>query len=171
MPVPAPHYDGTVDIERRRSLAAATAALLPEVEAAVVDSWSDLLPTSAQWPNEAVRQARRAIRAALDALAIVIAQGDLDDDTWQTVRAEVTDHGHMHEDVVLELLRTVRVAGVEHLADRLAQTVGLPSDERWSVQTQADWLFEQLAGTSEEIDPHQLAALLGELHRDGPDSA
>jgi hypothetical protein len=158
-----------VDIERRRSLAAAASALLPDIERAVVDSWPDMLPASAAWTEEIAAHARSAVRAALRGLIGVMAQGDLDDETWGHVQDEVSANGQITHDELEELLRTVRVVGVELLSDGLRRTVGLTTDERWALQAQAGWLFEQLSGGGEEIDAHRITDLLARLQHDGPD--
>jgi hypothetical protein len=159
-----------MNIHRRRTLASAAQALLPELEAAVVASWPELLPTATSWTPAQGERARTATRAALAGLADVLAQGDLDDLSWQRLRGEVAGHGRATPDEVGELLRAVRVVGVQLLADRLRETVGLSVEERWTLQAHAGWLLDQLADARTELDPGDSDDLLAELHRDGPDA-
>ena len=159
-----------MDIERRRTLATTATALLPGVEQAVVDSWPDLLPAAAGWAPDAVARARAAVRAALDGIVAIIAQSDLDDRSWMQVRAVVSGHGHATLDEVRDLLRTVRVVGVDLLATRLDELVGLSEDERWELQTQAGWFADQLIGDFDDLEgAAEDAHLLHLLAEGGPD--
>ncbi len=158
-----------MDIERRRTLATTATALLPDVEQAVVDSWPDLLPAAAGWAPDAVGRARAAVRAALQAIVALIAQSDLDERSWRRVRAVVSGHGHATLDEVRDLLRTVRVVGVDLLATRLNEVVGLSEDERWELQTQAGWFADQLIGDFEDLEGAGDDHLLRDLAEGGPD--
>ncbi|MDQ3973103.1 MAG: hypothetical protein M3276_01965, partial [Actinomycetota bacterium] len=68
-----------------------------------------------------------------------------------------------------QLVRSVRVVGVETLAGSLAATIGLSHDERWQLQREASGFCEALLGIHEELDPAAYDALLAELQRSGPD--
>ncbi len=152
-------------------MAAVGAALLDELEEAIASSWVDLLPAAAGWGPAATTRARAASAAALRGLLTVFEQGDLDDRSWAEVRDEVYAGGRATPDEAAELLRTVRIVGVEVLADRLSYYLGLTHDERWQLQREASAFCAQLLGTRDELDATAVDTLLAELERSGPDLA
>ncbi len=160
-----------MDAQRRRQVATAGAAIRTEIEAAVTDSWADLLPAAESWTEASTARARAASTATLQGLLLAFEQGDLDDRRWSDLRATAFGHGHANADEVADLLRTVRIVGVELLADRLEALVGLTHDERWQLQREAAAFCEQLVGVGEDLDPAALDMMLAELERSGPDLA
>lgn len=158
-----------MDARRRQTLATATVALLPELERAVIETWPELLPQASGWTVAERGRAREAVRASLQGIAGVIAQGDLDDRTWQRIQATVLAEGRATPEEAEALLRTVRVPGVELLLQRLDEMMHLTGDERWTLQIQAGWLCDQLTREREDFDPLALQRLLADLERDGPD--
>lgn len=160
-----------MDAQRRQVLASTALSLLPELERVIIDSWRDLLPAAAAWTVAERGQAREAIRAVLRGVAGVIAQGDLDDRTWDDIRALVLAGGRAAPEEAEPLVRTVRVPGVEALLHRLDEEVGLSGDERWTLQVQIGWFCDQLTRDREDFDPQAMQELLGDLEHDGPDLA
>jgi hypothetical protein len=160
-----------MDASRRSLLARVGTALLDELEEAVAESWHDLLPAAASWGPAATQRAKRATAAALRGLLHAIEQGDLDDQAWDALRREVMGSGYATPDEVAELLRSVRIVGVELLSDRLGYYIGLSHDERWQLQREASAFCDRLLRTREELHPQALDELLAELERTGPDLA
>lgn len=160
-----------MDAHRRQLLATTAMALLPELERAIIESWQDLLPVAAAWTVAERGRAREAIRAVLEGVAGIIAQGDLDDRSWEHIRSLLLAHGRTPPEEAEALVRSVRVPGVEVLLHRLDDAVGLSGDERWTLQVQVGWFCDQLTREREEFDPKALVRLLADLERDGPDLA
>lgn len=160
-----------MDADRRTEIAQAADAMLPELQEAVMDSWRDLVPASTGWTSASRARAERAARAALSGLVEMLAQGDLEDRAWERTRALLFAEGHATSDEVEDLLRSVRVVGIELLAERLAHERGLTNDERWQVQQEASAFCEQLLGTREELDENTFDEMLTALERSGPDLA
>jgi hypothetical protein len=160
-----------MDAQRRQLLATTAMALLPELERAIVESWQDLLPAASAWTVAERGRARAAIRAVLEGISGVIAQGDLDDRSWERVRLLVLAHGKVEPEEAEALVRTVRVPGVELLLHRLDDEVGLNGDERWTLQVQVGWFCDQLTREREDLKPDAMLQLLADLERDGPDMA
>lgn len=160
-----------MDAQRRQILASTALSLLPGLERAIIESWRDLLPAASAWTVAERGEAREAIRAILRGVAGVIAQGDLDDRSWEDVRAMVLAQGRATPEEGEALVRTVRVPGVEALLHRLDEEVGLTGDERWTLQVQIGWFCDQLTRDREDFDPQAMQELLGDLERDGPDLA
>ncbi|CAN5601776.1 hypothetical protein BH23ACT7_BH23ACT7_04390 [soil metagenome] len=158
-----------MDTQRRAVIASGGAELLEELHADVVASWVDLLPASATWEADALARAHRASRAALAALLVVFEQGDLDDRSWDRVRTEVLAYGHASPEEAEELLRTVRIAGVERLVDLLDEGLRITQQERWELQREASAFVQELLGRREEIDAAAFDAMLADLERSGPD--
>lgn len=158
-----------MDAQRRSQIAERGRKLLPELHRAVVDSWPDLLPAAADWSPQSARRARRAALAALEGILLAIEQGDVSDRTWKRLRDEVFAHEKGGRDDAEQLMRSVRVVGVETLARSLAATIGLSHDERWQLQREASGFCEALLGIHDELDPAAYDALLAELQRSGPD--
>lgn len=158
-----------MNAQRRGQIAQLGRDMLPELHQAVIDSWPDLLPAAADWSAEGVRRARRAARAALEGILVTIEQGGVEDRAWKRLRDDVLGHGHMTRDEVDELLRSVRIVGMDALADRLSATIGLSHDERWKLQREASGFCEDLLGTRDELDPGAYQEMLAELLRSGPD--
>jgi hypothetical protein len=158
-----------VDAARRTQVAAVGAALLGEMEAAVEDSWSDMLPAAQSWRPDERSRARTASRAALRALLTAFQQGDLDDQTWADLRDVVFAHGRISHEEASDLLRSVRIVGVEVLADRLTHYIGMAHEERWQLQREASAFCLTLLGNREELDPSTFDQLLHDLERSGPD--
>lgn len=155
--------------ERRRQLAEAISALLPAAHKAVTESWPDLMPVSLTWGQTSMRRARASARAVLDAIVPLVVQGDLDDRAWSRMCALVHADGRATPEEVAELLRSVRVVGVEFLADRLEDDAGLTHGERWDLQREISAFCDDLLG--EEAPPERDAAIetLAELQRSGSD--
>lgn len=158
-----------MNAERRTQIAAVGAALLGEMEEAVVDSWSDMLPAAAHWRADELARAKAACAAALRALLVAFQQGDLDDQSWADLRDVVFGHGHISHEEAADLLRSVRIVGVEVLADRLSTFIGMAHDERWQLQREASSFCQTLLGNREELDPSTFDQLLSDLQRSGPD--
>ncbi len=147
------------------------AALIGEMQEAVVDSWRDMLPASAFWRPDELERATTASEAALRGLLKAFQQGDLDDRTWTELRNVVFAGGRITPDVAAELLRSVRIVGVEVLADHLIHDIGMAHEERWQLQREASAFCMTLLGTREELDPARFDQLLADLQRSGPDMA
>jgi hypothetical protein len=158
-----------MDFDRRLALASLAEDCLPDVHQSVVESWADLMPIALRWTTAERRRAHAAARAALEGLATVFAQGDLDETDWRRTRETVYGRGHASPDEVDELLRTVRIIGVELLLDRLHAELSLSPEERWGLQTQARDYCEALHRPGEDLDASTVDALLAELESDGPD--
>lgn len=156
---------------RRQALAAAARKAVPRAQRATTASWADLMPASADWGVASTRRARTASRVALEALAMVLEQGDLDDRTWERTRHTVHAEGRATTEQAAELLRTVRVVGVEVLADALEKEAGLTPSERWQLQQEASAFFDRLLDESPELDPESYSEMLTTLERSGPDLA
>ena len=160
-----------MDAPRRTQVAAVGAALLEEMEEAVVDSWRDMLPVAATWRPDELARARAASGAALRGLLVAFQQGDLDDQSWTELRDAVFAHGRITHEEAADLLRSVRIVGVEVLADRLSYYIGMAHEERWQLQREASAFCLTLLGNREELDPATFDQLLLELQRSGPDLA
>jgi hypothetical protein len=160
-----------MDHDRRLQLARLAEAHLPDIHQSVVQSWRELMPIAATWELEQRRRAHAAAEAVLEAFAVVIAQGDLDEASWRHTREVLYGRGHATPDEVAELLRTVRIVGVEGLLQRLDEEADLDQEERWTLQLQAHDLSEQLHRTRDQVDPSTVQALLKQLEADGPDLA
>ncbi len=141
------------------------------MQEAVVDSWRDMLPASASWRPDELERATVASEAALRGLLKAFQQGDLDDRTWTELRNVVFAGGRITPDVAAELLRSVRIVGVEVLADHLIHDIGMAHEERWQLQREASAFCMTLLGSREELDPSRFDQLLADLQRSGPDMA
>lgn len=164
-----PVASGFVERERRTELATAARRALPQVHAAVIESWADLLPAAAGWSETSAARAREAASVALSGIAAVIEQGDLDDRGWARTQLAIHGHGHATSDEAAELLRTVRVVGVEVLGDVLAEQAGLTAGERWQLQQDASTFCDRLLGLRERPSAEALQEVLAELAASGPD--
>jgi hypothetical protein len=158
-----------VNADRRAELAEAIRSLLPAAHRAVTDSWPDLLPVSATWSGAAAKRARASVKAALEGIVALIVQGDLDDQAWERTRHLVHGSGHAGREEVAELLRSVRVVGVEVLADGLEEHAGLTHAERWDLQREVSAYCDNLLGEDEELEQGAYSETLAELERSGPD--
>jgi hypothetical protein len=158
-----------MDHDRRLELARLAEAHLPDLHQAVVESWCDLMPAAATWQVNQRRRAHAAARAVLAGLAVVIAQGDLEETEWRRTRETLYGRGHATPDEVDELLRSVRIVGVEGLLEILTEEAGLLPDERWTLQLQAHTFSEQLHRNRDEVDPANVQALLAHLESEGAD--
>lgn len=158
-----------MDHDRRMALAALAEAALPALHRAVIDSWSDLMPVAARWSDASHQRAKAAAEATLRGLVTVIAQGDLDEEEWRQTRQVVFGKGFATEDEVGELLRTVRIVGVELLMAHLDEAVGLSNEERWALQQEAHTYSEELHRTREQVDPSTVQSVLEELAASGAD--
>lgn len=138
--------------------------MLAELQAAVVQSWQDLIPAAAGWGQASRERARAASESAIAALLDVFEQGDLDDRRWAEVRDVVLAHGHASPEEASELLRAVRIVGVELLGDLLE----VSHAERWQLQQQAAAFAATLVGEEDELDAGAIDRLLEELERSGP---
>lgn len=162
-------YDSRVDADRRTAIAALGREMLDELFLAVAESWGDLLPASREWSPEGRERAERAARAALAGLLRVLEQGDLDDLTWQRVHDAIIAQGRARIDEAAELLRTVRIVGVEKLTERLQRRLGLAHEELWHIHEEADGYVQQVLNIRDEPDAAAVDRLLVELERSGPD--
>lgn len=160
-----------MNTDRRTEIATATRSVLPRLQRAVTTSWPELLPASEAWRKASMRRARAASRAALEGLATVLEQGDLDDLSWERIRDLTHGQGHASSDEAAELLRTVRVVGVDALADELARLVGLTEQERFTLQREASVYCERLLGGVEEMGDRAYDEMLALLEREGADLA
>lgn len=160
-----------MDAARRTQVAAVGAALLGELEDAVVDSWSDMLPAAAQWRPEEMARAKAASGAALRGLLAAFEHGDLDDQTWTQLRDVVLGHGRLSQEEAADILRSVRIVGVEVLVERLTHFIRLAHEERWQLQREASAFCQTLLGTRDELDPSRFDQLLEDLMRSGPNLA
>ena len=139
------------------------------MEEAVVDSWRDMLPAAALWRPDEMARARAASAAALRGLLVAFQQGDLDDQSWADVRDAVFAYGRISHEEAADLLRSVRIVGVEVLAERLSYYIGMAHEERWQLQREAAAFCVTLLGNREELDPSTFDQLLDDLQRSGPD--
>jgi hypothetical protein len=160
-----------MDASRRTQVAAVGAALLDEMQDAVVESWGDMLPAAASWRTDELARAKAASAAALRGLLVAFQQGDLDDQSWTQLRDAVFAHGLISHEEAADLLRSVRIVGVEVLADRLSYYIGMAHEERWQLQREAAAFCLTLLGNREELDPATFDQLLDELERSGTDLA
>lgn len=160
-----------MNTDRRRQLAQAIAGLLPQAHKAVTESWPDLMPVSLTWGPTSMRRARASARAVLDGVVALMVQGDLDDRAWERTRSLVHAEGHATPEEVAELLRSVRVVGVEFLADRLEDSVGLSHAERWELQREISAYCDDLLGEEHEAESDAFTETLAELHHSGADLA
>jgi uncharacterized protein YgfB (UPF0149 family) len=167
--VAAAPEEAFMDAQRRSLISKVGAALLPELEEVVTESWNDLMPAAAHWGPVATQRAKRATAAALRGLLAAYEQGDLDDRSWELLRRDVLGRGYATAHEAEDLLRTVRIVGVELLTERLSHYIGLTHDERWLLQREASTFCERLLGGREEVDAEALDSLLAELERSGPD--
>ncbi len=158
-----------MDAARRTEIAAVGAALVGEMEDAVFESWGDMLPAASQWRRDERALAEEASREALRGMLKAFEQGDLDDRSWAELREVVFGHGRISAAEASDLLRAVRIVGVEFLADRLTHYIGLGHDERWQLQREASSFCLTLLGSREELDPSTFDQLLFDLQRSGPD--
>ncbi len=158
-----------MDAARRSQVVSAGATLIGRLQRAMVDSWGDLLPAASTWSPAAHDRAQMASSAALRGLLTVYEQGDLDDRSWDELRDMVLAQGHATPDEAAELLRVLRIVGVELLAERLKEMVGLNHDERWELQREASAFCAELIGAREELDAASVDAMLSQLERSGPD--
>ncbi|MGH3665700.1 MAG: hypothetical protein ACRDU8_06375 [Egibacteraceae bacterium] len=158
-----------MDTARRGQIAARSEAMLVDLERAVRESWTDLMPASSTWPPASQQRARAATKAALEGLLATFEQGDLDDRTWTELRDVVFAHGHATPEEAADLLRAVRIVAVDLLAQRLAADIGLTHEERWQLQRETSAFCADLLGVREEIDSSAVDQMLAELERTGQD--
>ena len=160
-----------MDAARRTQIASVGAALLGEMEDAVVESWGDMLPAATAWRPEERARAEAASSAALRGMLTAFQQGDVDDRSWSDLRNVVFGQGHISGEEASDLLRSVRIVGIEFLADRLSHYIGMTHEERWQLQREASSFCMTLLGSREELDPSTFDQLLADLKRSGPDMA
>jgi hypothetical protein len=158
-----------VNASRRSAIRAEGIALLAELEAAVIDSWGDLLPAAQTWDPPARARAEAAARHALCALLELLGQGDLSEQAWTAAREAIFAHGHATREEAEELLRSVRVVGIDLLAGGLTERIGLTHDERWQLQQHAAAFADEILGAGDELDGASVEAMLAELQRSGVD--
>lgn len=142
-----------MDADRRAEVAAAAAALTAHVQQAVVASWWSLVPAAAEWDAEQREDARAASEAVLRSLITVLYQGDLDVESIERTRALVFERGRAGGETGEQLLQSVRVVGLDLLATRLGEMVGLSPEERWQVQQEAAALCDTVLGTDHRDAP------------------
>lgn len=160
-----------MNVHRRAQLAQAITRLLPEAHRAVTESWPDLMPVSTTWGPTSMRRAKASARAALEGIVPLIVQGDLDDQSWQRTQDVVHAEGRAPWEEVAELLRSVRVVGVEFLADRLEDEAGLTHAERWDLQREVSAYCDNLMGEQQQPERDAYLETLAELQASGPDLA
>lgn len=160
-----------MDSGRRAAVSDAGRKVLPVLHRAVVASWPDLMPASTAWSGAATTRARAAARSALSAMIELFGQGDLEDRAWAAVRREVLADGRATAEEAADLVRTVRVIGVELLAKHLEEEVGLTRDERWQLQQEAAAFCDAVVGERPEPDAEAFDRMLADLHAQGPDLA
>ncbi len=146
-------------------------AALPEVRAAVAESWVELIPAADIWTPEQRRAAERITDVALRCLVSVFAQGDLDEESWLRIRQETADGRVTSAEEVAELLRTIRLVGVERLLTILQAEAALTTAERWALQQEALTYCEEIQGRRGQIDSSAVDALFASLEAAGPDLA
>ncbi|CAN5212317.1 MAG: hypothetical protein H0V93_00315 [Euzebyales bacterium] len=159
-----------MDVDRRRELVATATDLLPTLEQAVTSGWGEMSRGSGSWPPEAMSRARDAVRATLEGVVMSLELGDVDEDTWVSVRDHL-ERAESPELPVADLLRGVRVVGLETLVAHLDARCHLRPDERWTVQRQVDAFCQQLGDVEDVIDQAAVTGLLARLEADGPDVA
>ena len=160
-----------MDAARRSMIAELGWGLFDDLERAVRESWTDLMPVSRHWPPASQQRARAATYAALRGMLMVFEQGDLDDRTWTELREVLLAHGHATVEEAADLLRAVRIVAVDLLSRRLARQIGLTHEEEWQLQREASAYCADLLGVREEIDSDAVDVMLAELERSGPDLA
>jgi len=158
-----------MNTDRRRELAQVIASLIPSAHRAVTESWADLMPVSLTWSQASLRRARASARAVLEGIVPLVVQGDLDDQSWSRTRELVHAGGRATAEEVAELLRSVRVVGVEMLADHLEEQAGLTHAERWELQREISAYCDDLLGEQEQLEREAATETLAELQRTGPD--
>jgi hypothetical protein len=155
--------------ERRVELAAVTRRVLPDLLEHIAASWRWLVPSSPGWSRNAHERAREAARATLEGLATILEQGDLNEHGWERVSNALAGEGHATPIEQEELLRSVRVVGLERLNDILVAEAGLTRDERWTLQQETAGYIETLMGGREEPGEEAYRTMLAELEGRGPD--
>lgn len=155
--------------ERRVELAAVTRRALPEVLEPVAASWRWLVPSSPGWSRKSHERARNAALAALEGLATVLEQGDLDEAGWGRVCTALAGEGHATQVEQEELLRSIRVVGLERLSTILTAEAGLTREERSAVAQEVGAFVETLLGAREEPGEEAYRRMLAELERTGGD--
>lgn len=158
-----------MDASRRAVIASAAAAALDEAQRAIVDSWADLMPEAQTWAPDAQTRGLAACRAVLEAMVEQFAQGDLEERSLAGTLAVLAADGNSTPDEVAELLRTIRIVGVDRLLAIVDEAVGLTTDERWHLHQEAWSLSEQLRGQGQVVDDEAFDALIDELFRSGAD--
>lgn len=158
-----------MDVQRRAELAETAAALLPEVEQVVVEAWDDLVPAARGWAPEAAAEARQAVRAVLDGLVTILAQGDLDDRAWQRLHELLNAGRRLSPDEVHEVMLALQVTGIDWLLEELSRRCALNNEERWDVTVRAQDYADRLSPVDADLDAERLHALLADLQRSGPD--
>lgn len=159
-----------MEVDRRRELVATATDLLPTLEQAVISGWGEMSRGTRSWPPEAMSRARDAVRATLEGVVMSLELGDVDEDTWVSVRDHL-ERAESPELPVADLLRGVRVVGLETLVAHLDARCHLRPDERWAVQRQVAAFCQQLGGVEDVIDQTAVTGLLARLEADGPDVA
>jgi len=158
-----------MNAERREQLAQAIEGLIGVAHKAVVASWPDLMPVANTWRPASVKRAKASARAALEGIVPLVIQGDLDDRSWDQTREVVWGQGKASREEVAELLRSVRVVGVELFGEHLEETVGLTHAEHWSLQQLISSYCDDLLGDHEEVEGSAYTETLAELEQSGPD--
>ena len=146
-------------------------AALPEVRAAVTDSWADLIPAADIWTAEQRRAADRIAEVTLSCLVVLFAQGDLDEESWLRAVQATSGGGIAGPEEVAELLRSVRLVGVERVLGILEAEADLATEERWALQQEALSFCEELQGRRGQVDSAAVDALFASLEAAGPDLA
>lgn len=158
-----------MDHDRRLALAAITRGYSSTIHNAVTDSWPDLMAVASTWTEPQRERAHAAVDATLQALAEMLVQGDLEEREWRRVLHLVHGEGRATPEEIDDLLRTVRVVGVERLLAVLERHAGLTTDERGVLKRQVDDFTDRLHRPRDEVQLERLDALLARLEADGPD--
>lgn len=158
-----------MDHDRRLALAAIAATTLGELHLEVTESWTALMPAATAWTAEQRARADAAVSATLQALTVVMVQGDLEERQWERTQRAVHGQGHATLPEVDDLLRTVRVVGVGRLLDTLQRWGGLRPDERLLLKHEAEDFADRLHRPPVEVSLATVDALLVQLEAAGPD--
>lgn len=158
-----------MDPARRTLIAAAARDAIPDLERGVVESWSDTWPASNGWSAERRRRATAAARVTLEGIVTVFQHGDLDDRSWASARESIYARVSTNPDDADELVRSVRIVGIDALLRYLGTSLRISPDERWTFEQSADAFCSQVRGAPDDIDPAAIDQLLTTMQAESPD--
>lgn len=147
-----------MDPARRAQLAETTRVAAPDVIAAVVRAWPQLVPASAGWSRGTAERAREALRAVVAGLVVVLSRGGLDAHTESEVR-----RGLAAVPESARVLRSVLMIGVERLAQILAAEAALTRHERRWLTGESGAYLDGLQGPPPPIAAAVLRTVLADL--------